>query len=152
MSEHVHETQVPRGVLAGAAAVVAIALLLATSARISGVGLTRMPEASQVAARELRFGDSADGAVVITGWPRGEVVEVLPPGTNGFARGVLRGMARERHRQEIGSEPPFRLVRWSDGRLSLDDPATGRRIELDAFGPANTAVFARLMGAPAATH
>ena len=47
---------------------------------------------------------------------------------------------------------PFRLTRWSDGRLSLDDPATGRRIELDAFGPTNTAVFAHLMGATATTH
>jgi putative photosynthetic complex assembly protein len=152
MSDHIHETNVPRGVLLGAVAVIGIALLLATSARVSGIGLTRMPEATQVAQRELRFGDRADGAVVITAWPGGEVVEVLPPGTNGFARGVLRGMARERHSQEIGSEPPFRLVRWSDGRLSLDDPSTGRRIELDAFGTTNTAVFARLMGAPAATH
>ena len=53
------------------------------------------------------------------------------------------------HRREIDSGPPFRLTHWSDGRLSLEDPSTGRRIELDAFGPTNTAVFARLMGAPA---
>ena len=108
-----------------------------------------MPESTAVATRDLRFGDRADGAVVITQWPDGSVVAVLPPGTNGFARGVMRGMARERHRREIDSGPPFRLTHWSDGRLSLEDPSTGRRIELDAFGPTNTAVFARLMGAPA---
>ena len=89
---------------------------------------------------------------MISDFRSGSMVEVLPPGTNGFARGVMRGMARERHSREIGSEPPFRLTRWSDGRLSLDDPATGRRIELDAFGPTNTAVFAHLMGATATTH
>jgi putative photosynthetic complex assembly protein len=152
MTHHHHETAVPRAALLGAAAVIGLALLLATSARLTGIGLTRMPEASPVAMRELRFGDRADGGVVIPSWPGGEVIEVLPAGTNGFARGVMRGMARERHRNEVGAEPPFRLTRWSDGRLSLEDPSTGRRIELDAFGPANTAVFARLMGAPATTN
>lgn len=150
---HTHmENGIPRGLLLGAAALLAVSLLLATSARLSGVGVTRMPEASAVTTRELRFGDRADGAVVISDFRSGSMVEVLPPGTNGFARGVMRGMARERHSREIGSEPPFRLTRWSDGRLSLDDPATGRRIELDAFGPTNTAVFAHLMGATATTH
>ena len=97
--------------------------------------------------RDLRFDDRADGGVVITEWPAGDVVAVLPPGTNGFVRGVMRGLARDRRAREIGSEPPFRLTHWSDGRLTLDDPSTGRRIDLDAFGPTNTAVFARLMGA-----
>ncbi|MFO1455933.1 MAG: photosynthetic complex assembly protein PuhC [Steroidobacteraceae bacterium] len=149
MGDPFNETGIPRGALLGAAGVVAVALLLAASARITGIGLTRMPESTAVATRDLRFGDRADGAVVITQWPDGSVVAVLPPGTNGFARGVMRGMARERHRREIDSGPPFRLTHWSDGRLSLEDPSTGRRIELDAFGPTNTAVFARLMGAPA---
>ena len=76
---------------------------------------------------------------------------VLAPGTNGFARGVLRGLARERRRSDIGMEPPFRLARWSDGRLTLEDPTTGRRIELGAFGPTNAEVFAALMLAPAAS-
>ena len=70
---------------------------------------------------------------------------MLPPGTNGFIRGVLRGLARDRKLQRIGTEPPFRLTRWVDGRLSLDDPATGRRIELGAFGPTNAAAFAGLL-------
>jgi putative photosynthetic complex assembly protein len=139
----------PRGALLGAAALVAITMLLATTSKLSGVGQTQMAESTPFAVRDLRFGDAADGAVVVTAWPDGAIVEVLPPGTNGFARGVLRGMARERHSREIDSTPPFRLTRWTDGRLSLDDPSTGRRIELDAFGPTNTAVFARLMGAEA---
>ena len=141
------DSAVPRGALLGAAALVAVAMILATSSRLSGIGQTHMPDASVVTSLDLRFGDRADGAVVVTAWPAGDIVEVLPPGTNGFARGVMRGMARDRKRQEIGSAPPFRLTRWSDGRISLDDPSTGRRIELDAFGPTNTAVFAHLMGA-----
>lgn len=141
------ENPIPRAALLGAAAVVALALLLATTSRISGIGQTHMPASTPYAVRDLRFGDRVDGGVVITEWPSGDVVAVLPPGTNGFARGVMRGLARDRRAREIGSEPPFRLTHWSDGRLSLEDPSTGRRIELDAFGPTNTAVFARLMGA-----
>ena len=141
------EGSLPRTLLFGAVAVVAVALLLATSSRLSGIGQVRMPESTPFVVRDLRFGDTAEGAVVVTEWPGGAVVEVLPPGTNGFARGVMRGLARDRRSREITAEPPFRLTRWTDGRLSLDDPSTGRRVELDAFGPTNTAVFARLLGA-----
>ncbi len=141
------ESPLPRGALLGAAAVVAVTILLATSSALTGIGQTHMPESTAFAVRDVRFGDRADGAVVVTAWPGGEIIEVMAPGTNGFARGVMRGMARDRRSQQINAEPPFRLTRWSDGRLSLTDPSTGRRIELDAFGPTNTAVFARLMGA-----
>jgi putative photosynthetic complex assembly protein len=98
-----------------------------------------------VASRDLRFLDRDDGGVAVYSAPDGRLVHVLPHGTNGFARGVLRGLARDRRRSDIGSEQAFRLVRFADGRLSLDDPATGRRIDLDAFGPTNVAVFARLL-------
>jgi putative photosynthetic complex assembly protein len=72
---------------------------------------------------------------------------VLDPGTNGFVRGVLRGLARERRRQGLGSEIPFHLAQRADGRLTLVDPATERVIDLKAFGPTNTQAFARLLEA-----
>ena len=75
----------------------------------------------------------------------GHLVELLPPGSNGFVRGVLRGFARERRRNEVGQAPPFRLTRCSDGRLSLADATTGRTVELEAFGPTNLAAFAGLL-------
>ena len=73
---------------------------------------------------------------------------VLPPGSNGFIRGVMRGLARERMLHGIDAAPPFRLIRWADGRLSLEDTATGRLIDLAAFGPTNAQAFARLLTAP----
>jgi putative photosynthetic complex assembly protein len=39
------------------------------------------------------------------------------------------------------------LTRWADGRISLEDPETGRVIELDAFGPTNGEAFAQLLTA-----
>jgi putative photosynthetic complex assembly protein len=75
----------------------------------------------------------------------GEVVEILAPGTNGFVRGVLRGLARERKLGGMGEGPPFRLIRWDDGRLSLRDLATGRQIELVSFGPTQLETFTKLL-------
>jgi hypothetical protein len=39
----------------------------------------------------------------------------------------------------------MRLSGYADGRLILSDAATGRYVELEAFGSANEAVFARLL-------
>jgi putative photosynthetic complex assembly protein len=141
------ERLIPRGVLVGAGALIALTVAAAAAARVSGIGTTEPPVSAPVESRELRFEDRDDGAVAVYEAADGSTVDVLAPGTNGFVRGVMRGLARERKRQEIGQQPPFRLTRWADGRLTLDDTATGRRIELAAFGPTNTGAFARLLHA-----
>ena len=43
----------------------------------------------------------------------------------------------------------FRLTRWADGRLSIEDPTTRESYELEAFGSTNEAVFARFLPEPA---
>ena len=145
VSESVGNRPFPRGALLGAAALVGFALLSATTARLTGVGTTQMPAAVAAESRELRFEDRADGSVAVYEAPDDELVDVLAPGTNGFVRGALRGLARERKRQDLGPQPPFRLTLWVDGRLSLEDPSTGRQIDLEASGPTNREAFARLL-------
>jgi putative photosynthetic complex assembly protein len=135
----------PRGALIGAAALVALAVVSAAAARMTGIGTTKMPDVGAVESRDLRFDDRADGAVVIHDVCDDSIVEILSPGTNGFLRGVLRGLVRERKRQGIGPDLPFRLTRWTDGRLSIEDVATRQQIDFGAFGPTNSAVFARLI-------
>jgi putative photosynthetic complex assembly protein len=147
MSDPFGDRPFPRGALLGAAALVAATIALAAAARWGGLGVTQVPAAEAVAARDLRFDDRADGAVVVHDARTGELVDVGPPGTNGFLRGALRGLARERRMHGIGSEPPFRLASRADGRLILEDPSTGRRIALDAFGPTNAGAFGRLLAA-----
>jgi len=136
--------QLPRGALFGAAALIGVAILAAAGARLTGVGTTPNPTGDAVERIALRFDDRGDGAVVVHAVDDDRVLEVLEPGTNGFARGVLRGLARARRAQGVGARPPFELTRWADGRLSLDDPSTGRSVELGAFGPTNAAAFADL--------
>ena len=42
----------------------------------------------------------------------------------------------------------FQLVGRADGRLTLVDPGTQRRVDLESFGPTNAEVFAKLMKQP----
>jgi putative photosynthetic complex assembly protein len=73
------------------------------------------------------------------------IVDVLAPGTYGFVRVAMRGMARDRKIHGVGPTPPFMLTRWSDARVTLDDPNTGRRLDLGAFGRPNAEAFERLL-------
>ena len=86
----------------------------------------------------------ADGGVVVVD---GEATGVarLAPGTNGFLRATLRGLVRERRRNGLGAEAPFRLTAHADGRLTLQDAATGRLVDLEAFGATNAGAFAALL-------
>ncbi len=136
----------PRSALIGAASVVAISLIATTAARLAGInpsGAPVMPAPAQSV--DLRFVDEPNGSVSVRDGRDDHEVADLAPGTNGFVRGVMRGLAHDRMRRGIGSAPPFRLSVWRDGRLALLDTATGRLIDLDAFGSSNKDAFVQLL-------
>ncbi|MGE0594876.1 MAG: photosynthetic complex assembly protein PuhC [Hyphomonadaceae bacterium] len=140
----------PRFALIAAAVLIVGAISAAAAARYADVTApaAQTETAAPLAARDLTFADMADGSVQVhdTG---GALIYVAPPGGDGFIRGVMRGMARDRRARGIGQAPAFRLAQWPDGRLSLEDLATGRQIELGGFGDTNRAAFAQLLGPPA---
>jgi putative photosynthetic complex assembly protein len=145
MTEDHHTISLPRAPLLGAFALVLLAVLAVAAVRVTGVGQVKVPDAQAVSIRDLRFEDRSDGSIAVLEAADRQLVATVAPGTNGFLRSTLRGLARERKRQGIGAEPSFRLIGRADGRLTLEDPATGRRVDLESFGPTNAAVFARLM-------
>jgi putative photosynthetic complex assembly protein len=100
--------------------------------------------------RSLHFEDRPNGDIaVVDAVSRHEVARFQ--GEQGFVRGALRALARERRRFSMGPEQPFELTGHVDGRLTLRDPATGMRLNLESFGPTNAGVFSRLRSAtPAA--
>ncbi len=119
-----------------------LALLLGVAAlRLVGFD-TSEPVGPAVQARALRFADTPDGAVRVSDAVTGEELAVMR-GEQGFLRGVLRGLARDRRMNEVGPYPPYTLSLHADGRLRLADPQTGQRYDLASFGPDNAAVFAR---------
>ena len=140
------EPQVQRQWPIAAACGLVIASICAVGAvRLSGMPIST-PDAPTAVERDLRFVDRTDGSVDVLDARDGHVVDSVV-GESGFVRGTLRGLARERKRQGIGAEQPFRLVAHVDGRLTLLDLATGRRVDLESFGPTNTAAFAHMLSA-----
>ncbi|MEQ8231241.1 MAG: photosynthetic complex assembly protein PuhC [Gammaproteobacteria bacterium] len=147
MSRAPHSGGFPASVLWAAGALVVLALVASLLARTTGIGTTRMADTARVELRDLRFADRADGGIDVFLVGDAQPAHVLAPGGDGFVRGVLRGLARERKRRGVAQEVPYRLERWADGRLTITDPATGRGADLGAFGPTNFGAFRRLFDA-----
>jgi putative photosynthetic complex assembly protein len=123
---------------------IAIVLITVSIVRILGVHPSETPTAV-IAERDLRFLDRDDGSIAVFDVRAERPIDIVSPGTNGFLRATLRGLARDRRRAGDGPETPFRLAALADGRLMLEDLATGHRVDLEAFGATNAGVFAQLL-------
>ena len=131
--------------LIGAGVLVVASIALTAGVRLSGMSISE-PDAAVSTTRVLRFDDRKDGGIDVVDAGTHRVIDTIV-GQAGFVRGTLRGLARERHRAGIGSAAPFELVAHVDGRLTLIDPSTARRVDLESFGPTNMADFSRLLQA-----
>ena len=93
---------------------------------------------------DLRRGEQAPHVV-------GRVAALLLAELRGVDEEValaLRALARERKIRGLDGSQPFLLIGRADGRLTLEDPATGQRIDLESFGPMHAGTFARLLALP----
>lgn len=142
---HAHSHEIPRAPIVAAGAMVLVALLAVGGAQLAGLAPNDATPKAVSAMVETRFEDRADGAVLVRDARSGALLAVVDPGTQGFLRGALRALVRERRQHGLGAEQPFRVLAHPDGRLTLHDPATGRNLDLLAFGPTNAALFARLL-------
>lgn len=134
--------------LFAAGALVVLSIVAVSAVRMTGVGKVTVADAAAVTMREFLFEDRSDGSIAIMDARTKQQIDTVAPASNGFLRGTMRGLARERKRMGIGPELPFQMIGRADGRLTLVDPGTGRRVDLESFGPTNAAVFAKLMAIP----
>jgi putative photosynthetic complex assembly protein len=135
----------PRSPLLAAGLAIAVTIGGVAWVQRSGVDPMR-PSGTPQVTRDLRFEDTAHGAIRVSDATTGRLVVELEPGTGGFVRATLRGFARERRMADApGPESPFRLTAWTDGRLTLEDPATGRFVDLGAFGPSQVESFTNIL-------
>lgn len=135
-----------------AAAGLALACVLGVGAVSSGLIDLPAPaerDAAAAQSRDVRFVDLDDGGVrVVPAGPGRDVV--IAPGEGAFIRGLARTLTRDRQMRGLGPETPFRLTRWSDGRLTMTDLATGKTLAVDGFGADNRRAFVDLLSAGAA--
>ena len=134
-------TSTPRLPLVACAVLALCTLASVSVVRLTGMGSALSEVAPVVHERALRFEDRVDGGITVLDARTGAVIGDVAPGTNGFLRSAMRGLVRERKREGIGPRLPFQLVIRGDQRLTLEDPGTGRRIDLRSFGPTNAGVF-----------
>lgn len=142
---HVHAQTVPRAALFGAAALMLATIALAAGSRRAHLAEPPPHVSPALESATLTFEDKPDGTLaVLDASTRREVTRVAPQ-TNGFIRGVLRGMFRQRKLESIDRSAEFLLAREASGRLTLTDPASGRKVDLDSFGPTNSEAFAAIL-------
>lgn len=137
---------IPRWAMRAVAALLALLLIGIGSARLSGWEPSVTPGALLLE-RSLRFTDTPDGAILVSDVTENRTLATMR-GEQGFLRGVLRGLARDRRQHGIGADAPYILSLHDDGRLLISDPSTGQRIDLASFGTDNAAVFTQWLPAP----
>ncbi|MEO1194065.1 MAG: photosynthetic complex assembly protein PuhC [Pseudomonadota bacterium] len=146
---HINDKPFPRGALIGAGLLIGLCLALTATVRLTGMTIGWEPEPAVLAQSEqavnLNFVDRTQGGIAVYDADTDRQLMVLEPNTNGFMRGVMRGLVRQRMLQGLGAEEPFRLAQAADGRLWLSDPATGEQVYLGAFGQTNRQAFAQLL-------
>jgi hypothetical protein len=118
--------------------------------------------ATPIKKTNLVFRDEANGGIAIwvdsvgvsgsanpTTEPQTQT-KLLFEGEQGFLRGTLRALARDRMARNLSPDVPFELALLQDGRLCITDPLTHKSIDLQAFGPDNLAVFVQILNAVSA--
>lgn len=148
MSDPFENQGLPRPALYSMLGLVVVSLVAVIVAQTLGYKAGESPPDSIVEHRDLRFSDGGAGTVHVWDASQNVMMDSIAPGTENFVRGVLRSFARERRSRSLDSQTPFRLARHTDGRLTIEDLATGRRVDLQAFGRTNTASFNRLLNLP----
>lgn len=148
MTTQHRSNDVPKGALIAAGLMIAFSIATAGVTRLTGDYTVEPPAAVAADSRDLLFQDTPDRGIAVFDGATGERIADLAPGTHGFIRGLLRGLSRDRMVHQVGSEVPFTLTRWSDGRYSITDPATGSVLHLAAYGFNNVQEFAAFLPPP----
>lgn len=145
MHDHAQEPPIPRLLLRAVMGLILFSIVAVLVGRTAEVGLVMTPPSTPAEEIRLAFDPVAGGDLVVRDADTGRTVAILPAEGDGFIRGVLRGLDRGRAKTRTSGEPVFVLTRWKDGRLSISDPLSGERFDLNSFGSDNLAAFARLL-------
>lgn len=134
---------IPAALLRGIAALVIVSLGIVTFGVLTDRPHVGRPEAAATVAERMLVLRGGDAQSVRVETPDGAVLADLAHG--GFVTVVQSALAFQRKRHGIDPAAPVRLVEFANGRLAVEDPATGWSVELYAFGGANEASWRRLL-------
>jgi putative photosynthetic complex assembly protein len=134
---------IPAALLYGMAALALSALAIVSFAVLTDHPRTGVPAAGKAIEERFLILEGKSAQAVVVKDTDGTVLLDLPHG--GFVTVIQSAMARARLVARVEGNPPMRIVRYDNGRLAAEDPATGWSAELYAFGQDNKAAFERLL-------
>jgi putative photosynthetic complex assembly protein len=134
---------IPRALLWAMLALALAALAIASFAVLTDRPHTGTPPSGTVVAKRdvILEGKSAQAVTVYDA--EGNLLADLPHG--GFITVIQNAIQRARTVARVEGNPPIRIVKYDNGRLVAEDPASGASIELYAFGGDNKAAVERLL-------
>lgn len=134
---------IPKHLLLAILALVLASLIVVTFSVLTGRSHVGVPkDATIVAERDIILkGGGAQAVTVLDA--NGTVLMDLPHG--GFITVIQNANERARFTAGVDKLLPLRIVRYTNGRLTVLDDYTGWSAELGAFGSDNRASFERLM-------
>jgi putative photosynthetic complex assembly protein len=133
---------IPKGLLRAMLGLVLLSLAFTTYAVVTHRPLVGVPAPGQIVGTRAIILDGHDAQAVTVRSPEGAVLADLPHG--GFVTVIQNALATERHRHGIDPLLPVNIVKYDNGRFTVEDPATGWSAELYAFGGDNKAAWERL--------
>jgi len=96
------------------------------------------PHASElIASRSVVL--ESDGVAMRATNPDGTLITDRDNGA--FVSVVVQGLQRARKVSRVEGNPPVTISRLANGRIVLDDPASGWSVELNSFGAGNAAYW-----------
>ncbi len=136
----------PRLPLYSAFVLIAFAVVAIIFSQKTGIGTMLTDPGRPLDMIDLTISQTVDDRVLVTEANSGRVLADFAPGEGGFVRGSLRALARMRMTAEVDINEPYRVIKWSNGSVSLSDTKSGQRIYLNAFGPDQVAAFEKFLG------
>ncbi|RFC64948.1 hypothetical protein DYI37_03510 [Fulvimarina endophytica] len=136
------ERPIPAAILVAAGLLALSTVVFGLVSNRTGVGAFHTPAIQTVASRALALDDTNPEIAVVSDANTGERLLEAPTASGGFAVESLRNLKRYRTIRGVPESGAYTLALKADGRLVIEDPKTGRLVELRAFGRENTEVFA----------
>ena len=134
---------IPKRLLLGMLALALSTVALVGYSALTGRDHVGVPKPSPIVSeRQIILEGHSAQAVTVYNVDKSVMID-LPHG--GFVTVIQSGLQTTRRKYGIDPLLPVRLVKYENGRLTIEDDLTGWSAELYAFGSDNRAAFERLL-------
>ncbi|PYF10556.1 putative photosynthetic complex assembly protein [Rhodobacter viridis] len=134
---------IPKPLLRAMIGIALLSLALTTYSVLTKRPHEGVPAPGNVVAEKMVILKDIDARHATVADAEGKILLDLPEG--GFVDVMAAAVRRSRAVARITDNPPVRIVRYDNGRLTMEDPATGWSAELYAFGADSKAAFERIL-------